>query len=599
MKTVKTKKATTKMFIRLAKLMEPPKDLTVSEWADAYRQLSSEASSEPGKWDTSRAPYQKRIMDCVSDGSVTDVVVMSSAQIGKSEIILNILGYYVDYDPSPILLLQPTLQMAEAFSTDRLAPMVRDTKCLSDKIGDPKSKSSGNTVLHKTFPGGHVTLAGANSPASLASRPIRILLCDEVDRYPESAGTEGDPLMLAAKRTTTFWNKKKIYVSTPTIKNVSRIEREYETSSMEEWNIKCPSCGELQPYEWARINFEDATMTCKNCGALHREYEWKSQDGEWIAKFPERKKIGFHVNELASPWKRWEEIIEDFLYAKKSTETLKVWVNTALGESWEEFGDGADDQLLFERREKYDCEIPDEVLVLTAGVDVQDDRFEVEVVGWTDEDESFGIQYKVIFGDLHKTDVWNELDEFLKSEFSYADGKKIRISCVCIDSGGHFTQNVYKFTKPREIRRIFSIKGKGGEGIPFISKVSRNNRENAALFTVGVDAGKETIISSLKLDVPGAGYCHFPYEHEKGYTVDYFRGLTSESLVIKMVNGVPKAKWTKKNGVRNEPLDCRNYAMAALKILNPNYAALRQRRDRSELNTITKTRKIQNKGLEL
>ncbi len=565
------------LFAKIAKVVEPPKKLTVSEWADEYRQLSKEASAEPGKWVTDRAPYQREIMDAISDPLVDTVVVMTSAQIGKTELLLNIIGYYVHYDPSPILLLQPTLEMAEAFSKDRLAPMIRDTSVLSERIGDAKARNSGNTLLHKTFPGGHITMAGANSPSSLASRPIRAVLADEVDRYPVSAGTEGDPLMLATKRTTTFWNKKKVYVSTPTIKGASRIEMEYEDSTMEEWHVYCPSCKELQPYEWGRINFDSITMTCKHCGTLHQEYEWKARKGKWIARFPERKKRGFHLNEMASPWKRWSEIIEDFKTAKKSTETLKVWVNTALGESWEERGDGQDEEVLFDRREEYGCEVPEGVLVLTAGIDTQDDRFEIEVVGWNEDEESWGIQYKVIYGDLHRPEIWQELDEYLKTEFQFEDGRKIRISCACQDSGGHFTQEVYKFTKPREVRRIFAIKGKGGESVPFVSTVSRNNREKAALFTIGVDAGKETIISNLKIENEGPGYCHFPSEYEKGYGIDYFKGITSESLVVKMVNGVGKATWVKKSGVRNEPLDVRNYARAALKILNPNWKSLKSR----------------------
>ena len=588
------------LFKKIAKSVEPPKKLTVSEWADEYRQLSKEASAEPGKWVTDRAPYQREIMDSVSDPLIDTVVVMTSAQIGKTELLLNIMGYYVHYDPSPILLLQPTLEMAEAFSKDRLAPMIRDTKVLSERIGDAKARNSGNTLLHKTFPGGHITMAGANSPSSLASRPIRAVLADEVDRYPVSAGTEGDPLMLATKRTTTFWNRKKVYVSTPTIKGASRIEMEYEDSTMEEWNVYCPSCGELQPYEWGRINFDSVTMTCRHCGALHKEHEWKAKIGKWIAKFPDRKKRGFHLNEMASPWKRWSEIIEDFKQAKRTTETLKVWVNTALGESWEQQGDGADEQVLFDRREEYGCEVPEDVLVLTAGIDTQDDRFEIEVVGWGEGEESWGIQYKTIYGDLHKPEVWNELDEYLKTEFSYEDGRKIKISCACQDSGGHFTQDVYKFTKPREIRRIFSIKGKGGDSVPFIHTVSRNNREGAALFTIGVDAGKESIVSNLKIENEGAGYCHFPSDYDKGYGVDYFKGITSESLIVTMVNGIPKAKWIKKSGVRNEPLDVRNYAMAALRILNPNFELLKRRKIDSaqyEHKPKKKKRRVLSKGV--
>lgn len=268
----------------IVKVLAPPPRLNISQWADSYRRLSSEASAEPGQWRTDRAPYQRGIMDAINEPGVETVVVMSSAQVGKTELLLNTIGYYMDYDASPILLLQPTLEMAEAFSKDRLSPMLRDTPALKDKVGDPKARNSGNTLLHKTFPGGHITMAGANSPSSLASRPIRILLADEVDRYPVSAGSEGDPVNLAAKRTTTFWNKKKLYVSTPTIKGVSRIEAEYEDSTMEQWCLPCPHCGEYQPLTWAQIRFEDITMECIHCRQRATEFQWKKHKGRWVAR---------------------------------------------------------------------------------------------------------------------------------------------------------------------------------------------------------------------------------------------------------------------------------------------------------------------------
>lgn len=591
-------------FKRIASIMAPPKQMTISEWADTYRQLSSEASSEPGQWDTSRAEYQRKMMDCLNDSNVNEVVIMTSSQIGKTEILLNTLGYYIDYDPSPIMLIQPTVVLAEAFSTDRLAPMIRDTKCLTSKVITQKQKVNSGTILHKSFPGGHITLAGANSAASLASRPIRVLLCDEVDRYPKSAGKEGDPLKLADKRTTTFWNKKRIYVSTPTLKGASTIDREYNSSTMGEWNIKCPSCKELQPYEWERINydwerinFNPVTMTCRSCGAVHTEFEWKAEDGEWLEAFPERKKVGFHLNELASPWRRWKEIVEDFENAKNNTETLKVWVNTSLGLPWEDRGDSADEEKLFNRREKYGCEVPDDVLVLTAGVDTQDDRFEVEVVGWGKGFESWGIQYQVIRGDMHQPLVWKELDDFLSTEFRKPNGQKLKISCTCIDSGGHLTQEVYKFTKTREARRIYAIKGQGGESVPFINRVTRTSRENNPLFSIGVDAGKQTIIANLKLEAFGEGFCHFPIEESKGYNFNYFLGLTSETLVISIVNGTAKAKWIKRVGVRNEPFDVRNYALAAIKILNPNFEKLKNDTIKPKEKKTVKRRT--SKGVEL
>lgn len=566
------------LFKEIAQVVAPPPELTVSEWADLYRRLSSESSAEPGQWRTDRAPYQREIMDAINDPAVETVVVMTSAQVGKTEILLNIIGYHIDYDPAPIMVMQPTLQMAQAFSKDRLAPMLRDTPALRGKVADARSRDSGNTVLHKTFPGGHITMVGANSPSGLASRPIRILLADEVDRFPASAGAEGDPLTLAEKRTTTFFNRKKVYVSTPTIKGASRIEADFLNSSQEEWCLPCPTCGKHQPLTWAQIRFDDVTMECIHCGARHDEFAWKAGQGKWVAKAGNRKVRGFHLNELASPWKRWSTIIAEFKEAKKGgPERLKAWINTTLGETWEEQGDGVESDELASRRERYNCEVPDGVLLLTAGVDVQDDRLEVEVVGWGVGKESWGIEYRAIYGDPGQPVVWQQLDEYLNRTWKYADGVAIGIACACIDSGGHYTTEVYDFVKPREHRRIFAIKGQGGEGIPIVSRASRTNRRRVPLFIIGVDAGKELILSRLKVQFPGeAGYCHFPIEPEKGYDQRYFDGLTSEKRVIRYHKGRPKLEWIKRPGTRNEPLDCRNYATAALEILNPNLEMLAQ-----------------------
>lgn len=574
----KIQNRTIKLFKEIAKVLAPPPKLKVSEWADSYRKLSSEASAEPGQWRTDRAPYQREIMNAINDANIEIVVVMSSAQVGKTELILNVIGYFIDYDPAPMLLIQPTLDLAEAFSKDRLATMIRDTTVLKNKVGDIKSKNSGNTLLHKSFPGGHITLAGANSPSSLASRPIRILLCDEVDRYPISAGTEGDPVDLANKRTTTFWNKKKVYVSTPTIKGVSKIEDEYEDSTKEQWCLPCPYCGKHQPLTWGQIRFEDVTMECLYCRERATETDWKSGKGKWIARNTHNNKRGFHLNELASPWKSWKEIIADFKKAKRNTETLKVWVNTALGETWEEQGEKADEETLLKRRERYNANLPDKVLVLTAGVDTQDDRLEVEVVGWGIGKESWGIEYKIFYGDPSQAVVWNQLDDYLSQTWTYANGDGLIISCTCIDSGGHHTSDVYKFCKTREHRRIFAIKGKGGEDIPFVGKASRTNREKVALFNLGVDQGKATLLSRLKIEFEGEGYCHFPIEGDRGYDEAYFKGLTSEKRVVRYYKGKSRSEWIKKSGTRNEPLDLRNYATAALEILNPRFESLKNNR---------------------
>lgn len=584
-KTQKKKKVKKNTFDLLCKIfagLKPPPPITITEWADEYRRLSPEASAEPGRWKTSKAPYQKEIMDAIGEVGVEKVVVMSAAQIGKSDAcILNPLGYYMHYDPSPIMILQPTIQMAEAFSKDRISPMLRDTPILQDKVDD-KSRTSGNTILQKIFPGGHVTMVGANSPSSLASRPIRILLADEIDRYPVTAGTEGDPLLLATKRLTTFWNKKIVCVSTPTIKGVSRIEVEYEHSTQGEWNIPCPHCGEYNPLEWAYIKFDKEDLseieyTCRYCGAIASEYAWKSNfdKGKFIFKYPRRAVKGFHLNALASLFVSWADIVEKFLVAneekkKGNIELLKAWTNTEMGQTWEEEGEEIEMEELFNRLEEYGCEVPEEVIVLTAGVDVQDDRFEVEVVGWGEEKESWGIYYKKIYGDLKTETVWQDLDNFLGRTFETKDGRKLKILSTCIDSGGHFTQEVYKFAKKRISRRIWAIKGRGGSQTPYYSKPSTSNAYKTPLFTLGVDTGKAILYQRLAVEEPGPNYCHFPEDEGRGYTEEYFKGLTSEKMVISYKKGRAQYVWKLKKGIkRNEPLDIRNYATAALEITNP------------------------------
>jgi len=573
----KRKSDTQSLFQDLAKdILAPPPDLTVSEWADAYRKLSSESSAEPGQWRTDRAPYQREILDSVLDPELEKIVVMASAQVGKTELILNTVGYHIDFDPAPMLLMQPTEALAKSFSKERLAPMIRDTPVLRKKVSDEKTRDGGNTTLQKTFPGGYVAMVGANAPSGLASRPIRILLADEVDRFPVSAGKEGDPLSLAEKRTNNFYNRKKIMVSTPTIKGASRIETEFESSTKEYWNLPCPSCGEYQPLTWHQIHFDKEELNivehaCKHCGALHNEYEWKEGKGKWVATNSSGLYRGFHLNELVSPWRKWKEIVTDFLEAKKKgKESLKVWTNTSLGETWEEDGEQIESDVLHERLEKYTADVPDEVKILTAAVDTQDDRFEIEVVGWGEHRESWGIEYHVIHGNLNEPKIWQELDEYLTRTWSKEDGSHYGLACTCIDSGGHYTQEVYQFTKQREARRVYAIKGKGesnGEYVPLISSYSRVKPSKALLITIGVSDGKAKVMSNLQIDEPGPNYCHYP--KDRGYNQKYFDGLTAERLETRYRQGVAYRVW-KKVKDRNEPLDLRVYNTAALAILNPN-----------------------------
>lgn len=574
---------TVHLFEKIFEVLEPPKPLTISSWAAEKRRLSREASAEPGRWNLDRAPYQRSIMDAISSPGLKRVVLMTSAQIGKTEMLLNTIGYYSEHDPSPIMVVNPTDAMAQAFSKDRLAPMIRDTECLKEIYGMAKSRDTANTILHKQFPGGHITMIGANAPTNLASRPIRILLLDEVDRYPASAGTEGDPVDLADKRTTTFWNRKVVLVSTPTEKGVSRIEKEYLKSSQEEWCVQCPYCGKYTPFKWDNLDFKDMMMKCDHCEEKLSEDEWKEQPGMFVAQNPSVTDIrGFHLNEMASPWKRWKDIKQAYLEAvkdKKETGSdykLRTWVNTSLGEPYEVTGAKADLKDLINRREKYTAELPKGVLLLTAAVDVQDDRLELEVCGWGAGYESWGITYEKLYGNLEKNFIWEELEAFLSKPFTFEDGQALNIACTFIDTGGHFTTQSYKWLKSMQQKKkmIFGIKGMGSNGIPLLHKKSTNNQYNVPILILGVNAGKETVLERLYITEYGSGYCHFPENIDRGYDQKYMKGLTSEQRIVKDVKGKPTVCWVKRPGARNEPFDLRNYNTAAVEFLNPNFAVL-------------------------
>lgn len=577
------KKNTVDMFARVFKVLQPPPEMKLSQWADKFRRLSTESSAEPGRWKTAKAPYQKEIMDAITDITIKKVVIMSAAQVGKTDaMILNPIGFYVHYDPSSIMVIQPTIDMAEKFSKEKLSPMLRDTPVLSEKINE-KSRNSGNTILHKTFPGGFINITGANSPAGLRSHTIRILLADEIDAYPASAGKEGDPLLLASKRQTTFWNKKQVDISTPTVKGMSRIEVEYENSSRGEWNTPCPCCGGLQPLVWANVVFDKNDLSeikyaCDKCGVISSEAEWKEHfiEGTFIHEDPENPVRGFHLNTLASTLTTWREVVEKFLTAhaemkKGNVELMKAWTNTEMGQTWQEDGETVEDDELLKRREKYNCEVPEEVLYLTAGVDTQDDRFELEVVGWGPDYESWGIKYAVIYGDNSNMEdqCWKDLDTFLQQTWKKADGTLMKLSCTCIDTGGHRGNQVLKFCKQRFNRRVFAIRGSSNSAAEYVRKPTKNNREGAFLFTLGVDTGKSLLMDRLKVEQEGPGFCHFPKEDGRGYDEKYFKGLTSERKVIRYKMGRPYFAWELKDkGVhkRNEALDCRNYATAAMEI---------------------------------
>jgi len=531
-------------------------------------------------------------MDSMAEDGIHMVVIMSSAQVGKTEVLLNAVGYYMDQDPSPMLFLAPTLQMAEATSKDRVAPMVRDTPALTALVKDPKSRDSSNTLLHKKFPGGHLTLCGANSPASLASRPIRVVLGDEIDRYPVSAGTEGDPLQLANKRTTTFHNRLTVVASTPTVKGASRIEMAFEASDQRHYYVPCPHCGTMQSLAWSGVKWDkddkgnwdggDPWYECESCETAIKENNKAAmlRSGRWMAESYAPGVAGFHLNELYSPWRKWSEVVADFIEAKKDTELLRVFVNTSLGETFEDdAGEGVESTGLFARRERYAAEVPAGALALVAGVDTQDDRLEVSVYGFGIREEQWLIEHTVLWGDPGGKSVWAALDDvLLGGKYQHESGSIMGIAASCIDSGGHHTKRVYEYVRTRKHKRVFAIKGVGGFGKPVVSSPSRKrhgrDRRPVDLFTLGVDEIKSLVFARLNNQEPGPGFIHFPIQ--ENIDEEFFDQLTAEVVVHKMRKGVPYREW-KQIRKRNEALDCAVYAYAAFTLLRPNMDALKAR----------------------
>ncbi len=584
----------------LAICLKPREKQTVTQWAEKNMNLPM-GSNESGRYRVRNMPFQKAILDAITDPDVQDVSIMSSAQVGKTTIILCGIGYFAEYDPAAQMIVFPTLVLGQNFSKLRLASMIQDVPVLHKKIAPAKTKNSDNTILLKQYVGGYIVIAGANSPTSLSSYPARVIWMDEIDRFPESAGSEGNPVKLAETRATSFWNKKYIKTSTPTIAGDSKIEQEFNKGTMEEWCVQCPCCGTWQPYDFHRVVFETVSMTCAGCGEEIAEKDWKECNHKWIAAHPERKHHrSFHLNQLASPFVEWRKLIEDFndaverMEKYRDTEDLKTFINTKLGEVWDESEMGIEntvtDEALGCRAEYYKAEIPDGVILLTGAVDVQKNRFEVEIRGWARDYETWGIYKTEIYGNLEKGEVWDELEEYLSQTFYFKNGTGLDLAAFAVDTGnGNHTHMIYKWCKKMRDKGkpCYPVKGQADRpGLPFIYKRSEKEIKEktkdgrirvigtTVLYVLGVDAGKDAILNRLGIEEPGEGYCHFPKNLGRGYDENYYKGLLSEHKVKKKVRGRIKDVWVKKNGVRNEPLDLFNYGYAALEIRKPAWDKL-------------------------
>lgn len=582
-------KKTTKLFQEILKMVAPPLPLSVSEWASEYRFIPDDYGAHPGRWNSDSAPYQKEPMAAFTDPNVKKVVAMFASQLGKSELLFNVIGRYICIDPCPMLLVQPTIEDARDWSKERFTPTVLKTPALNKIVYQQKSRDSDNTILKKMFPGGYLALVGSNAPSGLAKRSIKILLCDEVDRFAKSAGTEGDPVDLAIKRTSNFWDAKIGMFSTPTDES-SRIYREYMLGSQKEWKHQCPNCkeflwislddmvydyDEFEVKERKSYHVKNVKWRCPQCGMEFTEPQMKATAQKYMAQNPNIRDVqSFHVSAFSSPWLDWKDLIAEYLVAKSDVESLKTFVNTRLAEVYKPLGQLKNIDLLLGRREFYDAQVPDGVLILTAAVDVQNNRLEYEIRGWGKGEESWGIRKGIILGIPDQPETWRELDEVLDRTYHYKDGTGITVARTFIDSGGSYTQEVYSYCSRNASKQRFAIKGASEFSVPIIYKTAKaKGFDSLLLLLLGVSQCKQYIFQRLKeIDMPGPGYMHFPNNEGRGYDEVYFKGLLSEQLEQKLVKGKLVSIWVNiAKDHRNEPLDLANYNLACIKSIDPDW----------------------------
>lgn len=565
--------------------LKPDPNDTIDQWADKNRLLPEKSSAEAGQYRTSRMPYLREPMQMLSPSSPKEQIkVIKGTQLGWTEIGNNWILCTIDLYPAPMLMVMPTADLAQKHSKQKITPSIEICESVNDKVSPQKSRSGGNTILLKEFKGGMLAMAGANSASSFRSSSYKNIFLDDVDGFPMDVDDEGSPLELAKNRADAFSNRKIYTNSTPTVSGRSNIEKEYENSDQREYYVPCLECDTMQPLVWANIKFEvdennwiigKVQYQCRNCGVLIDEGHKTEmlERGKWVAQNPGHEFVGYRLSSLYSPlgFVSWKKIATEFLEAKAAMKKgditkMKRWVNTRLAEVWEEEYDEIDDEGLYARREEYQAEVPAEVVVITAGIDTQDDRLEVEIMGHGANREKFGIEFKVLHGDPALPDVWLQLDRVLERRYEHAKGGLIGIYAGAVDMGGHRTDEVIAYCNKRYIRRVFAIKGSPQINAPISAKrASRRSKGDGKFFMVGVNTAKDSLFAALQIEKEGAGYCHFPKGN--GYDKEYFKQLTGERRN-------DKGRWVSKGG-RVEALDCRVYAECALSItgLDTNYLA--------------------------
>lgn len=578
---------------------EPPPDLKPSEWAESGGVTIPTGNAVPGPIRFDNAPYQRQPLDMTADPSCERITLMWGAQVGKTMLALCAQAYRIEQNPVSQIMMQPSQGDLTTWLETKFNPLVEANESLQGLIAKPRGRDGVNNQRMKSYPGGFMMFSWSGSPKTMRGRSAPFIVCDETDGYDRTA--EGHPVGLLWQRAATFGDQKLLLeISTPTIKGASWIEKPFDQGDQRRFHVVCPHCGHHQPLKWERVRWdkaddgtdlpETARYHCDNhdpeTGEILCEASWtdgervaairnaEAQGAGWKAAKPFRGHASYHLNELYSCFRKLREIVQSYL-DKKAAGDLQTFVNVSLAETWEEDGEQIEAGTLAARAELFPAPVPAGALALTAGIDMQQDRVEVEVVGWGEGEESWSVDYRVLWGDPLQAEVWDDLDALLAETWQHESGAQLSIGAACLDTGGTagMTQAAYEYARGKTGRRLFAVKGVPGWGKPIVTspmrKASGRKARKVDLFAVGVDEAKVVVTRRLGITTPGHGYCHFPLSREP----EYFAQMTAEKLMTKIIRGFGVREWHKTRD-RNEAFDCRVYALAALKLLNPNWSRL-------------------------
>jgi phage terminase large subunit GpA-like protein len=592
---------------RSAEHLVPAPDMLPSVFAEQNIEIPI-GNAVPGPIRFDLAAYQRGMIDVIKEPGIKRVSYMLGAQLGKTTIQQCITAYFIAHEPRSQIWLMPSEGDMLTFRATKLNPMLEANPKIAGRMAKPRGREGLNNSRMISFIGGFLMFSWSGSAKTLRGRSAPVTQADEIDGM-ESAGSEekneGDPVQLLMQRAASFSSTGQnlhIESSTPTVKGFSRIEAAHDQGDQRKFWVPCPHCHERQVLTWENVVWdgrqgtveEDAAFkehepdsagyACAHCGALWNDGERIAavRAGEWRASKPTRGHASFHLSELYSPFRKMADIVTSYL-DKLAVDSFNTFVNVSLAQTFEESSERIDPTGLMARAKPFPAPVPMGGLYLTAGVDQQADRLEVEVVAWGEGEESWSVDYRVLWGDPLGGDVWDDLDDLLAGTYTHESGAEMAIHAACLDTGGTsgMTQRAYEYLRGKTGRRMFGIKGIGGFGRPIVEKVMRRqsgkNTRKVDLFLVGVDEAKLVVMRRLAKDKEGPGYCHIPERDGLG---EWCKQITAERLRVRYVRGQPVREWVKPDKARNEALDCRVYALAALKIMQPSFKRLAERMQR-------------------